>query len=172
MNDLVRILIVDDEMQILKALKRLLRGEEFDIITTTDPFEALELVKHAQIDIVISDHLMPGMDGITLLSKIKELRPDTIRIVLTGHAQLDMAIEAINKGSVYKFFTKPWDDSTLLNELRIAARLIKLERENMRLKAELEKQSRFLEELEKRHPGITRVERDEKGRIVIKDFEE
>jgi len=109
------------------------------------------------------------MDGITLLEKIREIKPDTIRIVLTGHAQLDMAIEAINKGQVYKFFTKPWDDAVLLQELKMASRVILLERENLKLKAQLEEQARLLERLESQYPGITSVKRDEQGRILLED---
>ena len=166
----VKVLIVDDEEHILKALRRLLRGQaDIEVYTTTDPLQALEIVKKEEVDIVISDHLMPKMSGIELLEKVRQIRPDTIRIVLTGHAQLQMAIDAINKGQVYKFLTKPWDDTALLQDIRMAARVVRLERENLRLRAQVEQQARILEELERRHPGITNVKRDEQGRIILED---
>jgi len=167
----VKILFVDDEQHILNALKRVVRGEKFGVLTATEPEKALDIVRNEDVDIVVSDHLMPGMDGIEFLSRVRDIKPDTLRIILTGHAQLDMAIEAINKGQVYKFMTKPWDDATLRQELRMAVRLIKLERQNLELRAEVERQAHLLENLETTYPGITDVKKDARGRIVIDDVE-
>lgn len=168
----VTLLFVDDEEHILNALKRTIRGEGYRVLTSADPRLALDIVRDEDVNIVVSDHLMPEMDGIEFLSKVREIKPDTLRIILTGHAQLDMAIEAINKGQVYKFMTKPWDDAALRQELRMAARIIKLESQNLELRAEVERQSMLLENLETNYPGITEIKKDEKGRIVIDDVEE
>ncbi len=168
----ITVLFVDDEQHILNALKRVVRGENYRVLTANDPHEALDIVRNEDVDIVVSDHLMPGMDGIEFLSKVRQIKPATMRIILTGHAQLNMAIEAINQGQVYKFMTKPWDDAVLLQELRLAARVVMLERQNLKLKAEVERQAHLLEDMEKQFPGITTVRKDEKGRIVIDDVDE
>ena len=168
----VTLLFVDDEQHILNALNRLVRGEGYRVIMSTDPKEALEIVKSEPVDIVISDHLMPGMDGIEFLTKVRELKPTTLRMILTGHAQLDMAIDAINKGQVYKFMTKPWDDASLLQDIRMAARIVTLQAQNRELQAAVERQARLLEEMENRFPGITKVKKDDRGRVIIDDVDE
>lgn len=168
----VTLLFVDDEQHILNALNRTVRGEGYRVLTSTDPESALDIVRDEGVDIVVSDHLMPKMDGIEFLARVREIKPDTLRIILTGHAQLDMAMDAINKGQVYKFMTKPWDDASLRQELRMAARILTLERRNMELQAEVARQARLLENLEDNYPGITEVKKDERGRIVIDDVDE
>ena len=168
----ITLLFVDDEQHILNALKRVVRGEGYRVLTSNDPQQALNIVQNEDVDIVVSDHLMPKMDGIEFLRRVREIKPATMRIILTGHAQLDMAIEAINQGQVYKFLTKPWDDAVLLQELRLAARIITLEQQNLELKAEVERQANLLEDMERKFPGITTVQKDEKGRIVIDDIDE
>ncbi len=167
----LRLLIVDDEENILHALRRTLRKEPFEIETASNAREAAEKFYEKPFDIVISDYKMPGINGLEFLKWVRDNYPDTIRIVLTGQADLEVAVEAINEGEIYRFFTKPWDDEELRLSLRIAAKSLELERENRRLLEELENARNILDKLEEQYPGITKVKRDEEGRIIL-DTEE
>ncbi|MCX8111398.1 MAG: HD domain-containing protein [Syntrophorhabdaceae bacterium] len=108
-----KILFVDDEEKILNALKRQFLEDDIYIITTTDPLQALEFLKKEEICVLVSDNLMPGMNGIELLFKARSVSPDTVRIMLTGYVDVKVVIDAINRGAIYKFVTKPWDDEEL-----------------------------------------------------------
>lgn len=107
------VLFVDDEQMILRSIERLFIDSPHRIITTDDIEEALEIVGSESVAVVVSDQRMPKMQGIELLEKIKELSPDTVKILLTGYADLPTAINAINSGEVFKFIQKPWDDVNL-----------------------------------------------------------
>lgn len=103
----IRILLVDDDDSFLSSMRRVMRGV-FDVTTTNNPVEALSLLENGmQFTVIISDYRMPAMSGIELLSKSKSVAPDMIRIILTGHAQLQVAIDAVNHGSISGFLTKP-----------------------------------------------------------------
>lgn len=108
-----KVLFVDDESNCLSTLQRLLRQENFEIFTTNSPFEALHLASQESFSVVVSDQKMPIMQGTEILEKIREISPFTIRIMLTAHADLQIAVEAINRGNVYKLFFKPWNDDEL-----------------------------------------------------------
>lgn len=103
------ILLVDDEENILRSLKRIFMDQDFRILTTTSPFDALELLRTHVVSVIVSDNLMPGMSGIDLLQKAKFISPESVRVMMTGYADVQAAIDAINKGEVFKFLTKPWD---------------------------------------------------------------
>lgn len=167
----IRLLLVDDEENILHALYRTLRKEPYEIEIANSAKEAAEKFYEKPFDIVISDYKMPGVNGLEFLKWVRENFPDTIRIVLTGQADMDVAIEAINEGEIYRFFTKPWDDDEIKLALRIAAQSLELERENRRLLEELKKTKKVIEKLEEQYPGITQVERDEEGRIILNQEE-
>ena len=104
MKDKYTILLVDDEEYILRVLQRVL-GEEkrFEMITATSGQEALEKIRQNSIDLVISDQRMPGMTGIELLTQIKQMYPDSVRIILSGFTDIDALIGAINEGEVCRF---------------------------------------------------------------------
>ncbi len=122
----MRVLIVDDEPRLLMAVKRALHGR-FDIDIAQSGKEGLEKIKKANnYAVVISDLKMPVMDGIQFLSRVKEVSPDTVRIMLTGFAELDTAIEAINSGNVFRFLTKPCSTETLANAIEAAIKQYKL----------------------------------------------
>jgi len=102
------ILIIDDENDNLKALQRLLRTE-YDITTTTSPFEALKLLQQNEYAVIISDQRMPEMTGVELLEKAKHIFPISTRVLLTGYSDIEAVIDAINRGNVYRYISKPWD---------------------------------------------------------------
>lgn len=113
-----KILFVDDEKNILKSVKRLLLNEPFSLYTTTSPKEGLHLIENEEFSLIITDHRMPEMTGIELLEKAKTAAPDSIRVLITGYTDTNIAIEAINRGSISWFFPKPWENSELLQSVR------------------------------------------------------
>jgi response regulator RpfG family c-di-GMP phosphodiesterase len=131
------ILIVDDEIEVLKSLADLLR-KDFHVFATTDVDEALNLLgSRDTFSLIISDQRMPGMTGNELLAKAAEIRPNTARILLTGYADIDAVVEAINHGQVVQYVTKPWDTVKLPEMLKPIAERHRLLKENQRLIGEL-----------------------------------
>lgn len=130
-----RILLVDDEPNICKALRRSLRKEEYEIFIAGEPAEGLALLKQQPIDLVISDHLMPNMTGVEFLTLVRDRHPGLMRILLTGHADMATAIQAINEGQIYRFLTKPWDDDALKAALFGAFQQLDQDREHRKMLA-------------------------------------
>lgn len=166
------IMIVDDEENVLKALKRELMDEDYEIHAYIDAREALQKLKNHPIKVVISDERMPGMSGSEFLSLVSLRSPDTVRIMLTGQATIEAAMQAVNRGEIYRFFTKPWNSAELKMSIRSAIDKYDLEKENRRLLAIVRNQKEKLGELEDRHPGISSLERDESGAVVIPEISE
>lgn len=110
-----KILIVDDEEMVTTSLRNLFRlRTDYEAITFTSPEEALRSAERQVYDLVISDYLMPVMDGIAFLSRFKDAQPQAIRILLTGYADKESAIRAINEIGLYQYVEKPWDNDALL----------------------------------------------------------
>ncbi len=113
MDNKFTLLIVDDEILVLKSLTRVLDDFEGVILQAQSGQEALELLDRNDVDILLSDNQMPGMTGLELLETVKTLYPKIICLMMTGYADLQTAVEAINRGHVYKFIVKPWDNDKL-----------------------------------------------------------
>ncbi|MBI3185382.1 MAG: response regulator [Myxococcales bacterium] len=171
MNAPRRILIVDDEENVCNALRRSLRREGYELRTVTDPQAALELLKTTPVDLVISDHMMPTMTGLEFLKIVRDRYPDCVRMMLTGHADMQTAIDSINHGEIYRFLTKPWDDTELKVTLYLAFERLDLERENRKLLATVRRQYDLIKVIERDYPGIGEVRRDAEGAILIDDAE-
>ncbi len=167
-----KILLVDDEANVLSALKRALFDSAFEIESVTSGEQALEVMKEQTFKVVVSDERMVGMQGSEFLSQVRAKYPNTVRIILTGHASIEAAIKAVNQGEIYRFFSKPWNDNELKYAIRSAVEKYDLEAENRRLLATIKQQSLEIKVLEKRFPGITRVEKDEHGVFVLPDIPE
>ncbi len=165
-----KILIVDDDPSVVSALKRSLVEEELDIYEANSGAESLELLKNTKVKLVISDERMPGMAGNEFLSVVKNLYPQTVRMVLTGHASIEAAMKAVNTGEIYRFFSKPWNDIELKLAIRSALEKFDLEEENRMLLKTVKRQAGELKQLEKTHPGITSLEKDEEGSLVLPDI--
>lgn len=131
------VLCVDDEKNILNSLKRLLRKEDYRFLTANSCGEGLALLQENDIHLVITDQRMPEMSGTEFLARVKKNFPDIIRIVLTGYTEVDAITDAINKGSVYKFFLKPWNDQNLVLEIRQALDHYDLVKANQKLHAQV-----------------------------------
>ena len=109
------VILVDDEEMVLKSLQSLFELEtEYQVHTFTSVKDALGFINKNDIDLVISDYLMPEMDGISFLAKVKEVRPEVPRIILTGYADKENAIKAINDVGLFQYIEKPWDNDDLL----------------------------------------------------------
>ncbi|MFH1495300.1 MAG: response regulator, partial [Pseudomonadota bacterium] len=100
------ILLVDDEANILSALTRLLRPQGYRILRAGSGREGLELLAQNEVGVIVSDQRMPEMTGVEFLHQVRELYPDTVRIVLSGYTELNSITDAINRGAIYKFLTK------------------------------------------------------------------
>jgi len=141
------VLFVDDEENILKSLRRLLIDEGFEVITAGSGEEALEILKNNQeICLIVSDQRMPGLTGVDFLEKAKEMLPDALRIVLTGYADINAAIDAINRGGAYRYITKPWKDEELILIIREGVQRYSLIKENKRLTEIVNRQNEELKQ--------------------------
>lgn len=107
-----KVLCVDDEPHILRALQWLLK-KDFEVATATSATEALRLLQRDDFDVVISDQRMPGVTGVEFLREVRKLAPRAVRILLTGYAELDAMVRSVNESEVFRFITKPWDVKTL-----------------------------------------------------------
>jgi response regulator RpfG family c-di-GMP phosphodiesterase len=113
-SDSITILLIDDEEMVVTSIKSFLTIEtDYEVLAYTSPLKALQELDQHSIDLVISDYLMPEMDGITFLSKIKAKFPHAPRILLTGYADKENAIKAINDVGLYQYIEKPWDNEDL-----------------------------------------------------------
>ena len=142
-----KVLLVDDEESILNSLRRLLRGQPYDVLLATSGAQALEIMAQQPIDLVMSDARMPNMDGATLLAQVYQLYPQTTRIMLTGYADPAAIIKAINEGQIHRYISKPWHDEELLLTLRQSLAYQHSERERLRLVQETDEQNEQLKRL-------------------------
>lgn len=176
-----RLMIIDDEPNILNSLKRCIKAmpsasseDELVVETFEVPAQALERAHEVAFDLVISDYRMPDMDGVTFLSKLIEIQPNIARMILSGYADLQALVDAINQVQIFRFIAKPWNDHEL--EVAIAQALAnrKLLIENQRLadtvrvqQGRLSRQEFELRRLEAQHPGITKINRAADGSIYL-----
>lgn len=117
-----KVLFVDDESSVLKSIERLFIDYDMRILKATNADEALNILSNEEIAVIVSDNCMPGMNGVELLSHIKERSPDTMKILLTAHAELGVAVDAINEGEVFRFIIKPWDNICLVTTVKDAVK--------------------------------------------------
>ena len=178
-----RILIVDDDVSILKALRRLLTitpctvGDESFKLTIdccASPEEALERARSTPYALVLSDYRMPGMNGVQFLKAFREIQPDASRLILSGYADLNGLIGAINEAGICRFISKPWNDYELTATLGQVLALRELTLENQRLadQARLTTGTISAEEIERKRleamePGITHVTWGPDGSVLL-----
>jgi serine phosphatase RsbU (regulator of sigma subunit) len=152
-----RVLIVDDDDLIIQSLRGLFTLEtDYEIYHFTEPEKALQEVERRPIDLVISDFLMPRMNGVEFLKKVRELQPDATRILLTGFADKENAIRAINEVGLYHYIEKPWSNQDLLLLVRNALQDKSLRIQLSRKVSEFERLMREHNELSSRHRSIQR----------------
>lgn len=118
-HKMYQVMLVDDEDYILNALKRTINMyTDWEVETYQDPQEALRRARTTVFDAVVTDYMMPEVNGLELLQELREIQPDTIRILLTGVNDIETVMAAINKAGAFRFIPKPWDDDQLLDSIR------------------------------------------------------
>lgn len=140
----INVLYVDDEQNNLLSFKAAFR-REFNVHTAISGQEGLEIIKNEEIDIIITDQRMPNMTGVEFLQHVIPIAPNPIRILLTGYSDINAVVDAINKGEVYRYLTKPWDNEFLKTTIRQAHEVFMLRKENERLIEELKRANEQLE---------------------------
>ena len=160
------LLLVDDEDNILAALRRLLRAEGWLVLSSTSAEQALEQMARHEVDVILSDQRMPGMTGVELLRRARQLYPETIRLVLSGYTELQSITDAINEGAIYKFLAKPWDDEQLRAHLREAFTIKEMADQNRRLGHEVQAANQELAQLNRRLQTLLSAQRERNLREV------
>ena len=118
-----RILFVDDEPEILRSLERIAKKLDAVILTAASGQDALDIINECPVDVIVSDFNMPNMDGNQLLEQVAIVSPETVRMVLTGHGDMEMIVNLINHGHIWGFLQKPWDNFDLIVKLKQALQL-------------------------------------------------
>jgi len=163
------VLFVDDIPSVTDGLKRALHREPYRVLSANSAKKGLQIIEEQSVDVVVSDELMPGMSGSEFLAEVCRRHPDTVRIILTGHANLTAAVRAINEGQIYRFLTKPCNRADLVLTIRQAVQQKALLTASRKLLKMIRRQSAVLEDLEAENPGITKLDRDNDGAIRIED---
>lgn len=183
MRERYRVMLVDDEPNILKALRRLLSttpcaydGATYPLTLEIheSPLEALERARHTAFDLFMADYRMPRMNGVEFLKAVREIQPGAARLVLSGYADLNGLIGAINDAQIYRFLAKPWNDYELVSAIAqaLAYRDLLLETQELADQARLARGRLTPQELEMRRleaaePGITRVNWGPDGSVLL-----
>ncbi|MEZ4649505.1 MAG: response regulator [Candidatus Eisenbacteria bacterium] len=163
----MKVLFVDDDANLLSGLRRSLRGEPFSVLVAQNAKDALALLQKEDVDVIVADDRMPGMLGTELLQYVRKSHPDVLRILMTGYADFETAMRAINEGAVFRFLTKPCKESELLIALHAALQQRELLLENRRLLDLMRRRRDEVKELRKGASGLRGVVKDDSGAIVI-----
>jgi two-component system, probable response regulator PhcQ len=178
---MAKLLIVDDEPNVLNALRRMCLNHDQapaipdpDVTTFISPMEALAYLRDHPVDLVISDFRMPEMDGALFLTKARALQPHTARIIISAYTDIDGIMRAINDAGIFQFVSKPWSDHALKTTIVQVLGYRALQMENQQLADEvrrqrglISKQQQELDRLELESPGITRVRWSEDGGVML-----
>lgn len=143
-DGLPKVLFIDDEESILSSIKRLLRKEPYEVFTTSSPEQVTEWISKYSFSVIVSDQRMPLKEGVAILAEVRKSSPSTVRLMLTGYADMQSALDAINLGHIYRFLTKPWVDEDLRQIIRQAVEQYQILAENQRLQLLTAKQNEEL----------------------------
>lgn len=144
-----RLMLVDDEPNILAALRRVFQRENYELVFASSATEALSILEKQPVELIMSDFMMPGMNGSELLREVRERWPQIIRIMLTGHANTDAVMGSIKDGAVYRFILKPWNDDDLRLTIALALEQYELIRKTRELEQLNRKQTKDLDTIAK-----------------------
>lgn len=153
-NPNYKMLLVDDEPNILRAVTRILRTSSVELITASSAEDALTKLEHEKVALVLTDYRMPGMNGVELLRRVRNIDPDTIRMIISGHSDMETVLSAINEGEVFRFITKPWNDLDLQVSINLALAHRRLVDEKRALAEELEYLRTLLARIRQADPAL------------------
>ncbi len=136
------VLFIDDDPNVLSALKRIFQRKDYTVLTCLDGNHGIKVLAENDVAVVVVDQRMPGQSGIEVLRKVQDISPDTIRVMLTGHIDVELALDATNRGEVYRIIRKPWDELELQVIICQCLEKYNLIQENRRLQAQLLNQTR------------------------------
>jgi DNA-binding NtrC family response regulator len=163
------VIVVDDNAGVLAAAVKVLKQLDINVMATTDAYEALDWLSTRDVAVIVSDYEMPRMNGAELLSNARRQQPAAVRILMTGMQALETAVDAINRGEIFRYVQKPFDASKMRAIVHDA---VTRHRELALVAADrdaLLRREAFYRELEEEHPGITGVARDHDGVYVVPD---
>ena len=171
-----RLLLLDDEPQVAKAICRELRPTGWQIDTFSDAQEALLALSHNAYNLILADLRMPELDGIAFLQFARQLQPDALRLLLSGDSDRESLVRAVNKAEIHRFIAKPWDAYELRGTLQtclelqqaLAERKALLERIN-RQQLAIDAHEAYLRDMRHKHPDIFAVTRAEDGTVLLDD---
>lgn len=166
MDKKITILCIDDEPNVLKALARVFIESDYIILFASSGREGLNMLEQEDVQIVIADYRMPEMDGVKFLKEVRQHWPDTVRIMLSGYAEISAVVSAINEGHIYKFIPKPWNDEELKATISNAVERYLLVKKNRELAFELEIKN---EELERLNNQLIRALREQSYSLKFTD---
>lgn len=148
------LLVVDDEPNIVSAIRRLFHGDRMRLRTAASGEEALTIVRESTVHVLLTDNRMPGMSGVELLRRVRAVSPDTIRMIISGQSDMDALVEAINDGEVFRFIMKPWNDIDLKIAVNLAMAHRSLQDDNKQLERRVEQLERVVEVVKDAYPEI------------------
>jgi DNA-binding NtrC family response regulator len=157
------VLCVDDDPDMLASVGRILRREGYQVLQSNNPHEGLKILGARPVAVLVSDFEMPEMTGVELCVGARSVRPETVRILLTGRGTFDTAVSGINQGEIFRFLSKPVDPALLVRA--VAAALVRHQElaTAARDRDVAARRDHLMTELEAEYPGITRVDRDDDG---------
>jgi DNA-binding NtrC family response regulator len=169
-----KVLVVDDDPNIISSLSRLAKGENFKIVGACSGEEGLEILLAGFYDVIIADEQMPGMKGSDFILRVRDLYPGIVKIMLTGNADLDLAVKLINQGDIYRLFSKPCNSKELLLAIRQALQYRDLLQKSYTLLQIVRHQSKILSSIQNDDDGIEKEKvfvlepsREETGKIEV-----
>lgn len=149
-----RILVVDDDPLILRAIQRVLEAQGFEVLANVSPEMALEDLRESEVGLIVSDYMMPGMNGVEFLMEARRICPDAPRLLLTAINDFRVAAEAVNNGEIYRLLAKPWNHADLVTTIKQAYEFGELKRQHARLTARVQEQNAFLQEVNRNLEGL------------------
>lgn len=167
MKKVSTILIVDDEADFLSSMRRVLRKEPYHVRFAQNGPAAIEIVENEDVDLVVTDYVMPDMNGLELIENLRQRHPHIIAIMLTAVSEIDIAIKAVNDVGIFKFFLKPVQTNTLKGVLRRTVELLESAPAERSVFQAFRSRDAILADLEREYPGITSVRRDADGCCIM-----
>jgi two-component system, probable response regulator PhcQ len=163
-----RVLVVGTSKKVLNSIARALKDESCSVFTALSGEQGLSMLNSYEIDLVISDQSMPDMMGLTFLKKVKVAYPNILTMMVTNYPDTDTVIEAVNTAGIYKLILKPWKPEELRETVRRALHLRNVAAEGSLLVEQVKAQEVILKELERKYPGITKIDGYENGIAILK----